>query len=227
MRRGFSLIELIVCFGIFSLLSLVALGILVFGAQGFHQVIYQQGAQSDMRRIMASLQRDFSSTHHRSITLIDRDSASGYPRDGICLASLDNWQNPANFDEYLRPRWNRYVMYYATLEQKGKNEAGRLIREVIDPTGAPVGPFEFATFLSSPGYFLSEGSVLQTASVKSQVLSDRLWKFELGNNLVAQSISLRLAFRNPPQNNATGTERDLHTMEVLQEIKPANTWPQI
>jgi hypothetical protein len=219
--------ELIVCFGIFSLLSLVALGILVFGSQGFHRVIYEQGSQSDLRRIMASLQRDFQSTHHRSISLIDRDSASGYQRDGICLASLDNWNDPGNFDEYLRPRWNRYVVYYATLEQNGKNEAGRLIREVVQPSGAPVGPFEFSTFLASPGYFLEEGTPLQTSSVESQVLSDRLWKFELGNDLVAQSVSLRLALRNPPQPNATGIERDMHTMEVLQEIKPANTWPQI
>lgn len=225
--RGFSLLELVICFGIFSLLSLVALGILVFGAQGFHQVVYEQGSQTDLRRIMASLQRDLTSTHHRSLTLIDRDSAAGYPRDAICLASLDSWSDPGNFDRYLRPRWNRYIIYYATLEQKGKNQAGRLIREVCSPNGAPTGAFEFSTFLTSPGYFLVEGPALQNRDVKSQILSDRLWKFELSNDLVTQSISLRLALRNPPQNTATGTEREMHTMEVLQEIKPANTWPQI
>ncbi len=215
-----------VCLGIFSLLTLVALGVLVFGAQGFHQVVYEQGSQNDIRRIMAAIQRDLTSTHHKSVSLVDRDSASGNQRDGICVVSLDNWNDPGNFDTYLRPKWNRYVVYYATLEEKGQNQTGRLIREVCIP-GSNVGPYEFDKFLNSPGYYLTEGPAANTIDITSQVLTDRLWKFELTNNLVAQSVSLRLALRNPPQNTATGTEREMHSMEILQEIKPANTWPQI
>lgn len=224
-RRAFTLVELMVCMGVFSLLAVVALGILVFGARGFHQVIYRQGAQSDIRRIMAALQRDLASTHHRSIALADRESPAGYARDAICMVSLSNWNEPANFDEYLRPRWDSYVIYYATREQEGPNEVGRLIRESVEVTDPTlVGPFEFWDF---PGGHLVEGTPLQTTRVSSQVVSDRLWKLELENDLIGQSVSLRVALRNPPQVRATGAEREMHTMEVLLKVKPANTWPQI
>ncbi len=226
-RRGLTLPEVVVCFGIFSLLSLVALGTLVYGATGFHQVVYQQGSQNDVRRIMAALQRDLASTHHRSITVEKRQSVAGYARDAMALCSLDSWSDPANFDNYLRPRWNCYVVYYASREQNGVNEAGKLVRQVCYPRGTPVGAFEYATFISSPESLIRDGEPLQSDEVRSQILTDRLWKFELVDNPLTQSVSIRLSLRNPPQKRATGIERDLHSIEVLQEIKPANTWPQI
>ena len=151
-RRGAGLAELLSA--IFLLTFLFAGTVLIFqaGTRGFQQASKRLGSVGDAERFSRVVKRDITLTHYGSLETKQRSASTPdglVRRDGLSLAGLSDWADPANFQD-TQPLWNRHVVLYSTQEKHG-----RLFRLEIDAGGAfqvndPFTNFN-ACLMDSPG----------------------------------------------------------------------------
>ena len=207
--RGITLVEMLLS----TTLLLLIMGLVVagfrYGFLAFQRATVQQGAAGDLARIATSLKRDLRRTHARTVSIISRDHPSGAPRDGLCLGTLQDWNDPASFDGINGlPKWDRYVIYYATSD-------GKLIRSRLDPSSPDFSPVPFPAY--SEAYLSDDPSLNPSQQTGYVLLSEQVEDFEC--ELAGNSVQARIRIRG----EGGRTER---VVEAILDVLAENTWPR-
>lgn len=223
-RAGFSIAELVVSM---ATLALVLIGVFVlfnFSARGFQLINTRQDVQNEVLKARQWLERDFTLTHLGSVGVKERTvSPDGitHSRDAVCLLSVSDWQQDSNFFSLTGlPRWNQYVVYYAT-----RDEPSRLMRSVIVPENPPpplkVRPFPRMMGGTDPENF-PPAEVIQSQQVANNVL-----EFECRLDLAGQSLIQNLKVRRREGYSGMGNKKTDEVLEATFRWDPINTTPKI
>lgn len=221
-RRGLSLPELIVCCFIFITLIIALMATFIQAARTFQLLVTRQGIQTELRRINALLRRDVALTDFRSLGVVEGDSATtSDERDAVCFVGVDSWTDRANFDDYLKPLWNIYVLYYGTRNQNdkvppsGDPSLGQLIRkEVVQSIPFPV-PLE-------KGFL---GNAIATPGTSYKLLTRNLVSFKAELNQMEENLRVHLVLRSDRNATTLGRQRESELIECYIDMRPENTWP--
>ncbi|MEW6282751.1 MAG: prepilin-type N-terminal cleavage/methylation domain-containing protein [Candidatus Eremiobacterota bacterium] len=226
-RAGFSLPELIVAMFILGMLLGILFVVFNMGSRSFQGLVVRQGIQSEARRVSALLRKDLTATHFNGTSVLDRIDGAGQERDALSIPTVNNWSDPGNFDQFQKPQWNRYLVYYATVDDTEKNpplgdpNRGQLFRKQIDPGATMVFPLPYGNLggaLSSPtapaGDF--ETFKLLTSNVES---------FAAEKSLADEMVRVRLVLRQPTR--SPGQSQEVEKFEIFVEMHPENTWPSL
>lgn len=165
MRRGATLLELMISTGVFSLLVICVFAVFRFGKEEWKLTLLRHSLQNDGRKALIQLETDLRRSSYFSTSTLNSGSESvvaegvTYPRHVLCFAGIDNWKESGSFDgTNNRPIWNVYHIYVATREggdvplsgEAKKSEigmamtgTGRFFRLTIFPPAAQVGPFPY------------------------------------------------------------------------------------
>lgn len=232
-RRGFTILEACVSTLILSLLVMVIFGVFQFGSRSFQTLVLRQGIQSEARRIAALMRRDLLVTSYQTVTTLDRTSpATPAPlneRDAISFATLDDWNNQANYDMTRKPRWNRFLAWYATtldpeeLAPWGRPELGQLLRKEVTPV-SPSPPMSFSIPMTNPTLGVITASPAASSDVYS-VLSRNVLHFSVRTDAANENVVVHLVLREQGIQSATGMKRQVETFECFFDMRPENTWP--
>lgn len=217
-KAGFSLLELLAAMAVLTLLLSLVFGSFIMATRCFYETSTRQSAETELRAIKVLLQRDLEGTSFWQVGSVSRPTAQGQ-RDGLSLVTLDDWSNNLNFDGASeRPRWNRYVVWYATQEQPG-----RLVRQVIQPSSIPI-PASYPNL----GTNMNDIDPLANASVLgSRILSHNVLDFEVIPRLQNGSVRVRARLYRAGLKRALSNTQVEDTLEVTMTFRPRNTWPAI
>jgi prepilin-type N-terminal cleavage/methylation domain-containing protein len=218
--QGFTLMELMITMSILLGILAMVVGIMIYGVRMFNHASLRQGLEGDARRLSTRLKQDVALTDFRTVSIQQR-SLGAFRRDGLCMASLSNWDDDTNFQTGLGlPRWNRYTVYYATLET-----SGRLMRQDLEPSGVPVdgwsGPY------GALSTNLREDPALNPAAVSSTVLSGHVQSFECETDLSENTVAVRCRLRQVGLQKAGSNQKSDESLEFRLLLKTKNTWPDI
>lgn len=140
-RPGFSLVEVMLAMALLSMVILGIFGVFDLGQSAFRLMASRQDLQSQARTALFPIERDTLQTALTTVTLDDRAERSAvvegtsFPRHAICMAGLDRWSDPTNFEALSGlPRWNRYLVYFAT-----RQAGGFLVRWQVRPEAGASG----------------------------------------------------------------------------------------
>ena len=225
MRRGFSLIELILASALLSMALVATFGIFNMGQRTFQYTSLRHGLQSEARRIALQIQQDVRLSHlgttalrTRSVNLTVPGWESQGPqtlsRDGVCFASVRDWSQPSSIDPITGfPNYNCYLVYYAT-----STPEGHLIRQMLVPPNVGTFPFNGYTLNDNPA---SNSHALGAARILSrQVLSTAI---KISTSMIEFEIKLRGRGGMRPGTSKQSDE----TYEISLKVKPENTYPKI
>lgn len=232
-RRGFSLLELAVaCCMFLGVLSIVFF-FFRYGTRAFITASQRQGVQADALRVMDGLQADLKRTAGRSVLILNDNSrvhmvdGVNVHRDAISLASLKDWSDPNNTENFdlagSQPRWNRYWVYYATVDI----DRASLIRLKVDPTPPPISPspLTIAKFVNLCKDNTNLNSFEGATPAQSQ-LCRNVYEFKLdreGNNSFRASLKLQEKRQLRP---GSGAVSGMETFQLQMYVRPENTYPQ-
>ena len=195
----------------------LAFGMFSFGSRAFRLGSLRSGLQAEARRVYSQLDWDLRRTDMSTLSLVTSaddpmrqvPNVSGtlVERDGVCMANLRDWRSAGSYDATtLRPRWDRYVVYFATTEPTG----GRLLRQVLEPAGAPYNA-PFAGLALDP-------------AVPGDVLAQHVEEFKVSRDATTDSIvvQLKLRERGGQKPGTAGKNLD-ETLELGLQVGPENT----
>lgn len=205
--KGHTLIELLVGMAILALLIGVIFLAFDYGTASFRRANDRQGAQGEMARALTAMQADLRRSHYRTITALTLNASPR--RDALALGSLKDWRDPGSFDGVNGlPKWDRYVLYYATSQ-------GWLVRALLDPTAPDHSPVAFANL--DPASFCHDDPGLNLAPQTSfTVLTRAVDEFQAEAPPFAEHVEVRL--RLDPDHR--------QRLESRLDITPENTWPR-
>ena len=210
--RGFTLLEIILACAMLGLLTLAIFRSFDYGARAFKKATSRQDSQAALRSVYGLLRDDLRKSHFRTISTIERSTlveGRAYRRDGLCLASLRDWNAEESFDDINGlPKWDRYLLYYGTFE-------GLLIRTTLDHDRPDYSPAPFPDL--DEGRYLKEDPQSNTGyQTGYRILSRDLLEFqgELHPSRDTVEIRCMLRHRSGKQN------------EISLTVYPQNTWPK-
>jgi hypothetical protein len=232
-RRGFSILELSVACCIFMGVLAIVFFFFRYGTRAFVTANQRQGVQADALRIMDGLQADLKRTAGRSVLVLNDSSrvrsvdGVNVRRDAISLASLKDWSDPNNTENFdlagSQPKWNRYWIYYASLDA----DRGSLIRLKIDPTPPPISPVPLT--ISKFANLCKDNPALNNfdgATPAHSELSHNIYEFKLdreSNN----SFRISLKLQEKRQLTPGGVKAEgMETFQLQMYVRPENTYPQ-
>lgn len=233
MRRGFSLLELIVSLTCLTLISVGLFAIFEMCSSNFRVGLTRQALQSQIMTFSARFGVDVrqcsiysASVNPRSVS-VDLDPGNSAQsvtvrRDSISLSGLRDANNPNSYEAVTGlPKWDCYWIYTATTE----SPTGKLIRFRRD-WPATVAQVKLPDFLGVPNaynVYPSPAAVPRT----SQVLAHGLFKLEGQVDLANQQVIVRVGFRGERGHTAAGGRSLAEVAETLFRIKPENSWPRM
>ena len=210
-ERGFSVVEAILACALFSLAGLCLFSMLQFGFRAFSIGGQRMGAQAEAETILLRLRADLESTTVASIRTLDGGGRNivvplsvgltNQPRHILCCCGLTDWSNKANYDRSSgQPKWDRYLVYQADL-----NQQGGLYRLELEPTSTDVndeGWQQFSNYCSAfPNLPPATGVTVGAARVtRRQRLTSRLLGFETtkaSGDLVIRVLLYNEGYRGP------------------------------
>ncbi|MGE0491080.1 MAG: type II secretion system protein J [Vulcanimicrobiota bacterium] len=199
-----SLLEAVLVVGLFAILSAALFGMFHWGVSQFFLGASRQSAQSQAARALAVLEKTIREAPRDSVGLATGPgrqvtvAPNTFSRDGVVVASLSNWSDASLYDVDGVPRWDRYVMFYAT----NTVPTGELRRVLINPTNPVVGPWILfpGGYLATPP--LPPGGVIE----QSTLLADDLLHFKISP--AASGYRIELIFQ---ARSSTGKEEFLQT----------------
>lgn len=218
---GFSLMEAVVVFFILGLLSAGALALFIYGSRAFHHSITRQGLLGESERIRIKLTGDFKPSHHATVAVAVRQTTladgTDVQRDGVAFATLSDWKDSSNFTVQGLPRWNRYVVYYATTEA-----SGRMVRQLVEPGGNfPPRPY------AALGTNLSLDPTNNLNVLQTTVLSKNVLSFEVERNEERQLLDINLKLRDGGRFEANSTRKVDEVQESIFSLEALNTYPRL
>lgn len=215
--RGFTLLEMILASAMLGLLILAIFRAFDYGANAFRRATSKQDAQAAIRSVYGLIRDDLRKTHYTSVSqfpalpltrVISVDGKDRH-RDGLCMASLKDWSNTDSFDDINGlPMWDRYVLYYGTME-------GRLIRSNIDPDTPDFSPAPFAD-LDGARHMNENPDDNSLRQSSYRIMTTELLEFKVELNPARDTVSVLclLESKNKKMN------------EISLTVYPQNTWPK-
>lgn len=225
MRRGFTLLEVMLASSLFLILVVVAFRIFEFGAWATSTTNQRHNLQSAATRTMLSLQNDLLRSALASVSLQRRTlSINGITvhRDGVAFAAMSDWNDPAGFDSTMgAASYDRYLVYYATSDTEG----ARLIRSLYQgPSPRTAVPRALVGFSVS-----THMQDVPTSNPSSQLsytlLAEGVREFSVWDGGSGIRASLVL-FRAGARRAAEGLQKHDQSYEFEIEVVPLNTWPR-
>lgn len=231
LKRGFTIIEVLISSGIFLIVVWLAFAAFEFGSRACSLSNLRANVQGSATRVILSLENDLRRSSYTTVTIANRSvtyAGQTYSRDALCMAAIANWNDPASFNsQFGFARYDRYVIYYATDDR----EDGRLIRSVVNSTGdplAPAGPIsgftQFQNYNNDPALNQSPlGSA--PGQINHTQLSEDVRSFAVTDGLLSQSVKASLTlFRAGLQ--GAGAKRVDQAFQMEIELVPQNTYPR-
>lgn len=229
--QAFSLLEVVVCCGLFSALAMLLFGALHLGFQAFALGSQRGGGQSQLEVTLAQLKRDlelstFTSLQiengvHRQIQVQNQHGDRRELRSLVAFVGMDRWLESTSYDPQSGvPLWNRYWVYHADL----KRPLGNLSRVEVIPgnAGSNTGTRwpEWDSYLTQfPDQSPPPQSLGDSRVVQNKRLSDQLLGFEVEATASQVLIGLRLSWQG--RTNVTGQKR-AEIQEVRLRVVPRN-----
>ena len=217
-----------------SILSFVLLGIFAIfemGQSTFRFASLRQGLQSEARIAFYQMHNDLRHSSFVTATALPRTvnvvlprqeskGAQSLDRDGICLASVLNWESPTAVDSVTGfPNFDSYTVYYGTSEPEG-----RLIRQMVVPP--LVGPYPNAQF--SLANSMHDNPLSNSSRVGvTRTLSRQLLSMRARRDNTTRMILVDLRFRGLGSVRPGGGARADETFEMNLRIYPENTYPRV
>jgi prepilin-type N-terminal cleavage/methylation domain-containing protein len=213
--RGFTLIELIVAMGILGLLIIALFEVFDFGSKAFREANVRQNAQGALTRAYSVLRGELRRSHFRSISVLERATNvddEEFRRDALSLGGLKDWHDPTNYDELNGvPRWNRFILFYGTLD-------GKLARTTVDLDNGDFSPVPFYD-LDPERYLKDEPSANTGYQSGYRVISESLLEFRCTLNPGTDTVGVACTLRLTRQGRPGRSQFEL-------EVFPQNTWPK-
>lgn len=230
-RHGFSLIELIVAVGLFLGVSVLVFAFFRYGTRSFFKATQKHGMQTDALRTVESLQMELKRSAGASV-LLENDSTRAVTvegetvqRDVISFVTLKDFRDLTNSENFEPttgvPLWNRYWIYYATME-----EEGRMIRLKVDPDPAPQGPMPLLRsdfvrlFYDNP-----QTNVFEGETPPYVVLAHNVYDFRLRRDGGTFEVSLKLKEKHQKDAVEAGERRPYDYYEIKLTVTPENSFP--
>jgi hypothetical protein len=215
------LIEVIVVLLIFGILIAGIFAIFTYSAASFQHAVKRQGLSGEMEAVQRKLISDFKASHFGTVALVPRmttlNDGADVPRDAFSFATLSDWQDPTNFHPTGLPRWDRYLVYYPTLE-----ESGRLVRQLVDP-GVLYAPVPYAEL----GTNISEIPNSNELLVQTTVLSNNVLSLTVERNDARQLLEVNLRLRDRGGRVAGSNRQIDETREAVFSMDALNTFPRL
>ena len=228
-RGGFSLPEMIVATASMAFIFGIVFLLFSYAVNGYRLLDVRQGMQGNALKARNSLERDFSLSHYDSTESSEchlGNDLAGARRDAVCMLGLSNWNDADRFSDLGYPRWDRFIVYYATTTE----EAGRLIRlelkpvTIADPAqGLRIAPLS-VTFLAG---LEAGGPGSDWIVVNRQTIMDKLDVFEAQCDDTTQTVSVRLTGSQTDALRPGGMKRIDEGMEAVFRFDPMNTSPRL
>lgn len=211
-NRGFTLLEVILACAMLGLLTLAIFRAFNYGATAFKKATSRQDSQAALRSVYGILRDDLRKSHFRTISTVERSTLvedEPYRRDGLCLASLKDWSAEGSFDDINGlPKWDRYLLYYGTLE-------GLLVRTTLDHDRPDYSPAPFPDL--DEDRYLREAPESNTGYQTShRVMSADLLEFRSELDPARDMVDIRCLLKH----------KSGRRNEINLTVYPQNTWPK-
>ena len=220
--RGFTITEAIITVLVFSFFLAVLFVTISHGFRTYSVAVARSDVTTEARRIVLFLENELRSSAYFSVA-VEKRSASGDHRDGLCFVSMLDWSRPDSFDSIeARPNWDRYLIYYATTELP----AGELVRMALNPASDSVGSFPYPLFTQAPASYMLEDPLGYTGAdlANTRVLASKVKSFEVKLIPVSQEVDIGILLRQNGIMSRRGDQtREGGTFELHYRVAPQNT----
>lgn len=150
MRRGFTLLEMVLSVGLFALLSVVVFAFFRSAVNQFKMGASRGDLQTEARRVTALLRKEMARSSLDSVNLFNSSAVVGtstVPRDRVSFATLKDWTDTSNFDATNGlPLWNQQMMF--AVDQTTPN--GNFGYAVVVPTDPAASPWSSLDSIAVP-----------------------------------------------------------------------------
>lgn len=222
---GFTLVEALstLCvFGMFLGILFLTIG---WGFRSFSLAIAKSDVTTEARRMALFVERELRSSSYFSVVTVERTLGADR-RDAVCFVSRNDWAAPDSYDRINAvPAWNRYFLYYATLEAPH----GKFIRmSMVPETPLDIGSFPYPRFAdeaSRPAYLKDNHLEHNLADVEStRAIATSVSSFQVKRLPTTQELQMRLLLRqNGLMARRANTHREGGTFELQYRVQPQNT----
>jgi len=225
--RAFSLMELVVVMSLLGLIIGGAFLIFRMGSRGFQQAIVKTGAVGDIHRFSRVAHRDIGLSHFNSAEVEKRqitEAGETLERDGVGICGLSDWSDASNFGGTLGlPNWNRWTLFYATDEAKG-----RLIR-LETQRAKPSGSLNYYPITPMPGIadLMSNDPIQLPQALRVTTLCHNVRSFSAELDTYKRIVKMTLVLHNKTGRRMTSQQTVEDYLETRVEIYPVNSYPEL
>jgi hypothetical protein len=233
MKRGFSVLELLVSVACLVVISGGLFAIFEMCSSNFRLGMTRSALQSQLTSFSTRFGIDARQcsiyaayANDRTVT-VDLDpgvsaQTVNVRRDSLCLSALKDPNDPNSYEAGTGlAKWDCYWIYTATPE----NPTGQLVRfrrdRVPDTTQSVCSGFPGA---ASP-YFTIPSTL--AAPGTSHTIGRGLYKFEASVDVANQQILVRIGFRGEQGHTTAGKRSLAEVAETYFRVKPENSWPRM
>ncbi len=228
-RAGFTLLEALVSCAILGSLMLAACAVFELGMQGFRLGTTRLDLQGELRRVLTPLRKELRNSSYLSVSMVSPPLCSvqsnppqptpleAVRRDAICFNGLRKWV-PGSYDvQNGLPKWDCYVVYFATQDSPDGTMVRMLFEDnTVDTITRPLSLAE--ADLTTGNTKLIDGEVRR--------LSAQVMEFAVELNPAEQVVQLHLRIRGKA-GRSLGRQTTAEILEVRTAVRPANTWPRL
>lgn len=197
-----------------------------WGFRSFSLAVAKSDVTTEARRLSLFMERELRSSTYFSISTVQRQVGGDLRRDGLCFVSRNDWSRPEAYDPVnSTAAWNRYFVYYATLQKP----YGQFVRLALIPTRpADLGPFPYPRFAdvgTQSQYLKEDPTTYRGGDVESsRVVAASVQRFEVKRLPTTQELELRLILRqNGLMARRANGDREGGTFELQYRVQPQNT----
>lgn len=218
--------EALCTLGVFGFFMVVLFLTVSWGFRSFSLAVAKSDVTTEARRLSLFLERELRSSTYFSISTVQREAGADQRRDALCFVSRNDWAAPEAYDPVNQTAaWNRYFVYYATLQKP----FGQFVRLALIPrTPNELGSFpypKFADIGSQGGYLREDPTSYRGGDVESsRVVASSVQRFEVKRLPTTQEVEMRLILRqNGLMARRANGDREGGTFELQYRVQPQNT----
>ncbi len=221
-RSGFTLIEMVVVTALLLIISGITFMLFTMGTRGYRHAVARTGAVGDLHAFNRLAGRDLTMTHIYSSKSRSRDvstSRGTARRDGVCMVGLSDWGADSSFQPATGlPKWDRWIIYYATREPEG-----RLVRLEFE-RGAPYYPLEPISNLND---WMVEDLNTLPGDTRVTTVCQNVHAFEVETDEYQRLISLHITLYNKAGKRMGSDQQIEELLEARLEVTPMNSYPEL
>lgn len=233
-RAGFTLLEALIVVVVLGGLIVTVFSVFTVGVSGFKLGTARLDLQGEMRRVMNPLRQDLrnSSFQSASFLTVNRNVPANPPnatpqaavnRDGLSFNGLQNMLNDASYDATGFPKWDCYIVYFATLDEPDGKMVRLALRDPSDLSSSEC-TLSVPRPLSNGDLSLSNPQLLNN---NIRVLSSQVMDFQVSLDQANQLVAIKLRLRSPVGRMELGRRSTVEVLEIQTSVRPANTFPRL